>query len=852
MRRLHTLRVIPSLPEPIERLRTLAHDLHWTWNHEAIDLFRRLDPFHWREVGQNPIRQIAELPQETLQEAAQDKAFLALLDQVWEDFARYRSDSAWFQAEHPEDGDMRVAYLSMEFGLHECLPMYSGGLGVLAGDHLKAASDLGIPLVAIGLFYRRGYFRQYLNADGWQQENYPLYDTFTLPVEQVLGDDGDPVEFTMDLAGRPVVVQIWKVQVGRVPLYLLDTSHLDNHSDDRRITEILYGGDTEMRIRQEIILGIGGMKALVELGLHCTVFHMNEGHSAFLALERIRRRMELHQLTFDEAREATRVSHAFTTHTPVPAGIDQFSQELMDKYFRAYRELIGLDRTAFLALGGADANDPSSPFNMATMAINLSACVNGVSRKHGEVSRRMWRRLWPSLALNEIPIDSVTNGVHASSWLSPEMAHVFDRYLGPDWQQDGRDFEYWSRIEKISNEELWRAKERARQRLITFARERLASQLERRGETRATVERAADALDMEALTIGFARRFATYKRANLLLSDKQRLVRLLSDPERPVQVIIAGKAHPRDEPGKNLIREIIHFAREEGVRDRIVFLEDHDINVARHLVQGCDVWLNTPRAPMEASGTSGMKAALNGTLHCSTLDGWWAEGYHPEIGWTIGHGEVYEEPDEQDQIESELLYDLLEKEIIPLFYHRNQGRIPREWTETIKRSLVRICPQFSTGRMVRGYVEQAYLPNHRHMQRVTGDDFARAKELCAWKKRLANAWQDVKLGAVDVDTHRKLTVGDRVPVAATIQLGALQPDDIRVETFIGRVGGERDIDAGEGVPMQPGELGKDGSVRYSGEIRCDHSGVYAFSVRVLPDHPDMRSPHDLRLVAWEE
>ncbi len=843
---------MPSLPEPIERLRELAFDLHWTWNYDAIDLFRRLDPYHWREVGQNPIRQIAELPQEKLEDAANDDAFLSLLEKVMEEFDEYRRDPSWFQAKHPEMQDTRIAYLSMEFGLHESMPIYSGGLGILAGDHLKAASDLAIPLVGVGLMYRRGYFRQYLNADGWQQENYPVYDTFNLPITQVMREDGEPMSFTMDVGGRNVIIQIWQLKVGRITLYLLDSSHVDNHPEDRRITEVLYGGDSEMRIRQEIVLGIGGMKALVELGIQCSVFHMNEGHSAFLALERIRRRMDDHQLTFSEAREATRVSHVFTTHTPVPAGIDRFSQELMTKYFKDFWPQIGLDRNAFMDLGGANPNDPASPFNMATMAINLASYVNGVSKLHGEVSRKMWRHQWPSLDLNEIPIDSVTNGVHAASWLSPEMVHVFDRYLGPDWQHDDADKEIWNRIEKISNEELWRAKERARQRLVVFARDRLAKQLQQRGESRATVEQAYDALDMEAFTIGFARRFATYKRANLLFRDKERLIRLLRDNDRPVQLILAGKAHPKDEPGKNIIREIIHIAREVGVRDRIVFLENYDINVARHMVQGADIWLNTPRVPMEASGTSGMKAVLNGTIHVSTFDGWWAEGYSPEIGWTIGHGETYDEPEEQDQIESELLYDLLEKEIVPLFYHRNQGRVPRDWTEMMKRSLLRNCPYFNTSRMLREYTEKAYLPNHQQWSTMVGDDFASAKELSVWKQKMYQGWNEVRVANVSLDSSGKLKVGDEVLVQAGVHLGSLKPDDVQVEIYISRDLDDEHTERIQPIAMQAGDKRDDGAYEYSGTFACQRSGAYTMSVRVLPHHDLLRSPHDLRLIAWEE
>jgi len=850
IRRVHTLHVLPSLPEGLEQLREIALDLHWTWNFDAIDLFRRLDHILWREVGHNPMRLLAEISQERLQEAAEDEGFLSHLERVRRDFQSYREERTWYQATFNNHENLKVIYLSAEFGLHECLPVYSGGLGLLAGDHLKAASDLGVPMVGMGLFYQHGYFHQYLNADGWQQELYPEVEIPSEPMVLVRGEDGTPLEISVQVGPREVKLHIWKVIVGRVDLYLLDTNVLSNHPEDRGITDTLYGGDTEKRIQQEIVLGIGGYRALQALGIEGSIFHMNEGHSAFIALERIRQLMAEHNLTFEEAREATRAGHVFTTHTPVPAGIDRFGLELMDRYFQEFWPTLGLGRDQFLALGGANAKKEDSSFNMATLAIGLSAFTNGVSKLHGMVSRKMWRELWPDLPEDEVPIRSVTNGIHARSWISPEMSLLLERYLGPNWQENPLDRQMWRGVREISTEELWRTRVRLRERLITFARHRLRWQLTRRGESITDVELGGEVLDMNTLTIGFARRFATYKRASLLFADKDRLIRLLTDPDRPIQLILAGKAHPKDDPGKNIIREIIHFARDERLRNRIVFLEDYDINVARYMVQGCDLWLNTPRRPYEASGTSGMKAAVNGVLHCSTLDGWWSEAYDREIGWAIGGGEEYEDFDYQDRVESETQYDLLEEEIVPLFYTRDRARVAREWTEMIKRMLEKVCPVFFTTRMVSEYAQEAYIPNHERVETLREEDFKRAKNLTAWKKRIRKAWGEIKVLEVKTHGEFELRVGDRVPVEATVQLGSLKPEDVQVEVFLGRMAGDRELKAGKGLRMELAGQ-KDGTATYKAEIVCEESGHQGFALRVLPQHEDLTNPLDLGLVTWE-
>ncbi|MFH0881543.1 MAG: alpha-glucan family phosphorylase [bacterium] len=850
MNRLHTLNVIPTLPEKLERLREIAMDLHWTWHPDAVELFERLDPELWVESDQNPLCMLAAIGQDRLEELVKDEGFMDHLEGVWQDFQDYREEKAWFSQQHKDTSNLLVAYFSSEFGLHECLPIYSGGLGVLAGDHLKAASDLGVPLVGVGLLYQRGYFRQYLNADGWQQENYPSSELFCMPVELMRDGEGNPLADRVLIGTRDVEIHVWRAMVGRVELFLLDTNVFTNHPDDRQITEALYGGDTEMRIRQEILLGIGGVRMLKALGKQATVFHMNEGHSAFLALERIRALMAEEKLTFAEAREAIRAFTVFTTHTPVPAGIDKFGQDQMYKYFKEFMPQIGLDKESFMELGGVPRGKSDAPFNMAILAIGLSAFVNGVSKLHGEVSRKMWSDRWPLVSAEEVPIHHVTNGVHARSWVSAEMSHLYDRYIGKRWQEDPRDHELWERVERIPDEELWRSRERMRERLVIFARSRVKKQFERRGEPLSSIELAKNLLDMKALTIGFARRFATYKRGSLLIQDPERLIRLLNNPERPVQLIFAGKAHPKDDPGKEMIREIIHFARDDRIRDRIVFLEDYDMNVARHLVQGCDVWLNTPRPPMEASGTSGMKAAVNGVLNCSTFDGWWVEGYDAEVGWKIGNGEMYNDLEVQDKIESELLYDLLEKEIIPLFYS-SRGRIPLEWTATIKRMLARQCPFFITTRMVSDYSSQAYVPCHERALHLAENGYVRAKNLSSWQERIRGLWSGVEVVEVRGDGQQQLNVGDRVRVQARVRLGELDPSEVQVMAWHGNLGGERTITHAHSIPLAHMGVADDKVHEYEGHVECTDAGQFGYAVRVLPYHEDLNNPLDLGLVTWE-
>ncbi len=845
-----TFRVRANLPEPLSGLVELAYNLHWTWNHEAIALFRRLDRDLWESTGHNPVRMLGRVSQPRLERLARDNGFLDHLDRALEQLHRHLERTTWFEERWGKVDAPEIAYFSMEFGLTECLPIYSGGLGILAGDHLKSASELGVPLCGVGLLYRQGYFQQYLSADGWQQERYPDNDFWNMPVTLERDDRGAPLTVRVPFPGREVVAQVWRVQVGRVPLYLLDTNVEENSDEDRRITYQLYGGDQRTRIQQELVLGVGGMMALRALGLHVQVCHMNEGHAAFMAVERIRRRKEKDGLSTDEALEVVRGGTFFTTHTPVPAGIDEFPPALVHEFLGPLLDRSGIDRNWFMALGRRNPEDPSEPFNMALLALRTTAKANGVSRLHGEVSRKMWADIWAAVPREEVPIGHVTNGIHTRSWTSADMTALLQRYLGPDWLERPADHSVWERIDQVPDVELWRVHERRRERLIAFARRRLAEQLRARGASKREIEAAREVLNPEALTIGFARRFATYKRATLLLRDPERLRRLLTDPNRPVQFIFAGKAHPRDDGGKALIREIIHFARQAEVRPHFVFLENYDIEIARYLVQGVDVWLNNPRRPMEASGTSGMKVIPNGGLNLSVLDGWWCEGYAPDTGWAIGHGEEYDDPDYQDEVESRALYDVLENEVIPLFYDRKADGPPRGWIAMMKASMRKLGPVFNTNRMVEEYVTRYYIPSAESWRKLSGDGFALARELVGWKQRVRAAWHEVGILSAGFSRGGEARVGERLEVEAQVRLGALSPDDVRVELWYGPLDADGEIERGRTVELLCRGPAGPGTWVYEGKLPCEETGRFGYTARVRPWHPELVDRFDLERVLW--
>ncbi|MDX2138608.1 MAG: alpha-glucan family phosphorylase [Chloroflexota bacterium] len=848
-----TVSVTPNLPEAINRLQELAFNLRWSWDRDSIELFRRLDRELWETSYHNPVRMLGGLSQERLEAAANDPAFIAHYQRVCSDFDTYmKAEDTWFSRQY---GNLKktplIAYFSTEFGITESLQNYSGGLGVLSGDHLKSASDLGIPLVGAGLLYQEGYFRQYLNADGYQQETYPINDYSNLPVTLMRNADGSPLRISVPLPGRELYAWVYKVQVGRVPLYLLDSNIPDNTRDeDRSLTDRLYGGDRRTRIRQEILMGLGGIRFFKAIGLKPDIFHMNEGHSAFLALERIRDLMIEQKLTFQQAREIAAASNVFTTHTPVPAGLEQFGFDLMDEHFTDYYRSMGFNREQFLDLGREHIAG-SEVFSLPVLALRLSAGANGVAQLHGVVSRKMWQFMYPSVPEQEVPIQAVTNGIHVQTWISNDMAQLIDRYIDPTWRTDESRADIWGKIDTIPDGELWRAHERRRAELILFARKRLVTQLKRRGVPQQEIRDAEEALNPDVLTIGFARRFATYKRATLLMRDVQRLKRILHNADCPVQIIFAGKAHPHDSGGKELIRQIAQLSRNAEFRHSVVFLEDYDMNVARYLIQGVDVWLNTPRRPKEASGTSGMKVIYNGGLNCSILDGWWDEAYDHNVGWAIGNGEEYTEDqaDQQDYLESEALYNVLEQDIVPLFYERGREGLPREWIAKVKNSMRKLGPFFTTHRMVQQYTDQYYMPNFERMAKLTQPDMTKGLEYAAWRAQLDQYWGQVQVRNVQIASE-EVQVGKQLEITASVALGALKPADVRVQVFYGGLNTRGEIENGEAVDMKPLNGNNDGTYTFGAQLAYQTSGERGISVRVLPHHESLPTPFQPGIIRW--
>jgi starch phosphorylase len=863
--RIRSFRVVPDLPEPLAPLLEIAHNMWWSWHPEAQELFVRLDRELWEESGHNPVKLLGWIDQRRLEQAAGDLSYLHALGMTHSRLENHLQRAGWFHkhVDSLDDGadSFQVAYFSAEFGLADCLEIYSGGLGVLAGDHLKSASELAIPLVGVGLMYRSGYFHQYLNADGYQQETYPVNDLPNMPLHREIDPDtGEQYRVSVQLPGREVILGVWRCNVGRVPLYLIDSNMPENSPQDREITKNLYGGDVETRIKQEIVLGIGGVRALAAVGVTPSVYHINEGHSAFLGLERISRLRAEHDVSFDEAREAAAASHVFTTHTPVPAGIDRFSPELMEMYFSHMLDGLGLNLEGLLALGREDIFNQSEFFSMAVLALRTSRIRNAVSELHGHVSRSMWKKMWPHVPEPEVPIGHVTNGVHTRTWISPDLMAMFDRYLGPDWQGDPADTGVWTAINEIPDEDLWALHERERERLIAWCRHRVREQLTKRGAGAEEIEASAAGLDPKILTIGFARRFATYKRGTLILRDKERLRALLTS-STPIQLVLAGKAHPADAAGKELIRDIVGFSRQGDAGHRVVFIEDYDMDVARRLVQGCDVWLNTPVRGMEASGTSGMKAALNGVINLSILDGWWDEAYVPDAGFAIGRGETYPPADRehQDEIESQALYDLLERQLIPEFYDRPTATspgdrgVPHRWVARMKRCIRRYAPVFSTNRMVAEYADQAYFTSHNAATRLSANGLEQAKDLSACLDEYRAHWHDIRIENVDTRVRPGVSVPVHEPVrvVATVFLGPISHDRASVQMYIGEVAESGEMLNAWAVDMTHDEDLGEGRHRFVGSFSVGTSGRRGVAIRVLPRDNRLVNPFLPGLITWE-
>ncbi|MGB1125115.1 MAG: alpha-glucan family phosphorylase [Phycisphaeraceae bacterium] len=845
VRRFH---VAPVIPDVLQPLADLARNLWWSWHNDAIDLFIRVDRDLWQKTRHNPVQMLGLVSQQRLDELANDQTFLDDLRGVCDRLGRHNDRTGWFNETHGEAAENpTLAYFCAEFGMTESFQIYSGGLGILAGDHLKSASELGLPLVAVGLLYRHGYFQQYLTPDGWQMEYLPDLDFSQMPVRPVLGEDGEQIKVSVALPKRDVTVALWEARVGRIRLFLLDTDLPANEEKDRAITAQLYGGDMDMRIRQEIVLGIGGVRALKKIGITPDVCHMNEGHSAFLALERIGDLIAQYGLTFDEARQGAMASHVFTTHTPVPAGIDRFPAELVKTYFKSYHSRLKLDMEGLLALGRDDVFNQDEPFSMATLAIRCSDWANGVSALHGVVSRSMWKGVWPNIPEEEVPIGHVTNGVHAASWLSRPLAEAIDRQAGTSSRlTKPAEHDIYRVINDLPDEQLWSIHTERRHKLIAYTKRDDPA----RPESLGPVRHADNDLDPEALTIGFARRFATYKRGNLFMRDPDRLIALLNNHDRPVQFVISGKSHPADGGGKELIKSIVQFTRHHGLTGKIVFIENYSMHSARYLVQGCDVWLNNPRRGMEASGTSGMKAAINGVPNASILDGWWDEAHNERVGWAIGYREEHDNPDLADEIESRMLYDLLEKQIIPMFYERDEQGLPLRWIQMMKQSIAELTPFFNTNRMVQQYTEQFYLPALARGRALMADGLTGSVARAQLKEKLRFAWPSLRFSNIESNAGQTLRPDESIEVTAEVNLAGLSPDELRVQALIGRTDETGRLVSPGIVEMTCVEPGTKTSI-YKASARALGCGPHGLALRIVPGGELMDGVVEPGLIYWD-
>ncbi|MFZ5652752.1 MAG: alpha-glucan family phosphorylase [Bacillota bacterium] len=839
----YTVSAIPGIPDRISRLKEIAYNFWFSWYEPAQELFSRLDRDLWEEVYHNPVKFLIKARADVLEKATADREYLKLYSQVMETYDRYMNSENWFSTRHPEYAGHTVAYFSAEFGLHESHPIYSGGLGLLAGDHCKSSSDLGVPLVAVGLLYRQGYFTQRINREGWQEAEYPFQNYYDMPMKPVLRDNGEELTVSVDLPGRKVLVRVWKVLIGKVSLYLLDTDVPGNSREDRNITGQLYGGSRDNRICQEIVLGIGGVRALRAIGVNPYIWHINEGHAAFLCLERIREKVDM-GIRPDVAVEAVKSNTLFTTHTPVPAGHDTFSAETIDHYLGNYQQQLGLSREEFVRLGW---DDERHLFNMTVLALRLSDFKNGVSRLHGLISRNMFRRLYGNVPAEEVPIASVTNGVHTKTWMASQIKDLMKKHAGSNWMNNMNDPGVWEKVESIPDEALWFTHLQLKNKLIIFAREHIKAQRRRNYEPSDRVAEVDGYLSPDALTMGFARRFATYKRALIIFRDLGRLASLLNNPERPVQIIFAGKAHPADRPGQELIKRVYDISNMEPFRGKVVFLENYDINIARYLVRGVDVWLNNPRRPQEASGTSGMKAAINGVINFSVLDGWWPEAYNGENGFAIGEERDYPEDEVQDRNDSLSLYSVLENEIIPAFFSGGDG-VPKRWVNYMKNSIKTVGLHFSTDRMVREYTESFYVPAIARGLYFRRDGFAAAEKIESYKDFLRDNWHHVAVCDVVNDSRSFRRAGEVFTINSTVRLGKISHHNISVEIVYGGVDGDS-INNLRTTPMTLVEQVGEGIFRYRGNLTLPQ-GVIGFTVRVRPSNPDLAHMFDLPLVAW--
>lgn len=852
-----TFNVIPKLPPSLEPLREMVYNLWWTWEPGARRLFRFLDIPQWEATNHNPLRMLQTVRQARLTEVAGDEHFLRDLQSIHGRFKAYMARTDTYGKLRAKDSPLRnpVAYFSAEYGFHESFPNYSGGLGILSGDHCKSASDLNLPFVAVGLLYRDGYFRQQINIQGWQEAVRLDQNFHHLPVREVK-IDGVPLRVSVALPGRDVYAKVWRLAVGRIELILLDTAVPENSPADQVITAQLYGGDHDFRIRQEIVLGMGGFRALKAMGIRPQVFHMNEGHSAFLGLERIREYIRSEGLDLSTALQVVAASSIFTTHTPVPAGNDAFSRELMAKYFAQYPTDVGITFERLFALGQTTV-DPENTFSMTVLALRTSRFANGVSRLHGRVSRGLWKNVWKDVPEDEVPITSITNGVHIKTWSAGEFQDLYEKYLGADWEDQLTNTDFWRGVIDIPDDVLWDLHQLLKQRTIDFVRERIHRQRVRNGESPQDVRHANRLLNSEVLTIGFARRFATYKRGTLLFRDPERLLRLATHPERPVQFVFAGKSHPADDGGKKLIQEVYNYSRDPKFEGRIVFVEDYDTNVGRRLYHGVDLWLNNPLRPLEASGTSGMKLPPNGGLNFSVLDGWWLEGWNGKNGWAIG-ADIEDGTEQlQDDVDLQSLFHVLENQIIPLYYAKPDGRLPLAWIQLMRESMRTIVPVFNTHRMVSEYNERLYEPAARAFTALSENHCQNARSLSAWKDEIREKWPQVRIVdysiSYDIPDGQKAReifyVGEQMKVVTKIHLGSVDPSYVRVQAYFGPVHNNR-ITSATALDLSFEKTLDHGESLFSGLVPATESGSYGLNIRVIPTHPHLTQEHELRLITW--
>jgi len=843
--------VLPDTPEPLTHLTELAYNLYFSWNKEVPELFFKLDPETWKKCLNNPVRMLCETPQARLEKMAKDRNYLAELEGVYDRFSQYMLTSTWYESLFGKRDKVKIAYFCCEFGIHQCLPIYSGGLGVLAGDHMKSASDLGLPLAGVGLMYRFGYFQQHINMEGIQQEIYPENDLFTMPVTLIKDDAGKPLRGSVEMAGEEVIFQIWLVKNGRVNIYLLDTNFEGNPKHHRVITNALYDADRDIRIRQEILLGIGGVRALKLLGIEPKVFHVNEGHAAFLCLERSRNLMHAHNLSYEEARTFVWSTTVFTTHTPVPAGNEYFNEQAIRKYFDQYVTSMGRGIKDFLADGMVYNDNRGEYFGMTVLALHFSAYANGVARLHGNVSRQMWKDLFPGLPVDEVPIGHITNGIHPKTWISAHMRNLFLRYVKIQSSEELLDFNLWEKADLIPDDDLWELHQYKRKQLVEYVRECIIRQLKRRNAGSAEINDVQNILNPKILTIGFGRRFATYKRGSLFLKNIARLKQIIGQTGKEVQFLIAGKAHPADQAGKDIIKTIVTASKDPELKNRIVFLENYNLDMARHLMQGVDIWLNTPLRPEEASGTSGMKAAINGAINFSVPDGWWDEAYTPEVGWSIGQGEKYEDLSYQNQVESELLYGILEREIIPLFYDRNRDDIPLAWVRMMKSSIKTLGCFFNSHRMVQEYMEKFYMHARNNHNALIKNNFEQCRDLSHWLTETAKKWKSIRINRITGPGEDAILLGSNLEIKAWIDLNGILPNTVVVECYHGPVDNNFKIIHSNRTQMKYQHIDEELAL-FTATIECSHGGRYGYTVRILPGHPALASHFLPGLIRWYE